>query len=165
MNLHAVNLLVEGMKRVAGMSAAVATTSTTVPRYISMKGYRKCAIVLDILNGTTVTGSAITVQQATAVAGTSAKALAFTKMHSNIDTATLDLLAVQTVAANTFTTDTTNAKNLMYVIDVDASQLDRAGGFDCLRVACATSVNTLTFVVTYHLYGALYLPAPTAITD
>ena len=62
------------------------------------------------------------------------------------------------VSNNTFTTDTTNSKNLRYIIDVDAETLDVAGGFDCVRLDgtghAATGSRGVT--VTYILYGARY---------
>jgi len=165
MNLHAVNLLFDAVKPVDGLQIAVPSTST--PDYVSMKGYRKCAILIKVLNGSTITGSAITVKQATAVAGTNEKALAFTKMYQNIDMAAADALAAVAVTSNTFTTDTTNSKKLMYLIDIDVESLDRANGFDCIRLGTGNAVNTLTFDVTYLLYGARYesSPPPAAITD
>jgi hypothetical protein len=101
------------------------------------------------------------------VAGTNEKALAFTKMYQNIDMAAADALAAVAVTSNTFTTDTTNSKKLMYLIDIDVESLDRANGFDCIRLGTGNAVNTLTFDVTYLLYGARYesSPPPAAITD
>ena len=165
MNLHACNLLFDAVKPVDGLQIAVPSSST--PDYVSMKGFRKCAILIKILNGTTVTGSAITVKQATAVAGTSEKAVTFTKAYRNIDMAAADALAEFAVTSSTFTTDTTNAKKLMYVIDIDVDDLDVSGGFDCIRAGTANAANTLTFDVTYLLYGARYAssPPPAAITD
>jgi hypothetical protein len=87
-----------------------------------MKGFRKLQIVIDIANGTTVTGSAVTLKQATAVAGTGEKALAFTRMLANIDLAAAQTMVETAVVANTFTTDTTNSKNLRYIIEVDAER-------------------------------------------
>jgi hypothetical protein len=165
MNMHAVNLLFDAVKPVHGLAIAVPSSST--PDYVSMKGYRKCAVLISILNGTTVTGSAITLKQATAVAGTGEKALAFTKAWRNIDAAAADALAEFAVVANTFTTDPTNSKQLMYLMDVDVDDLDIAGGFDCIRAGTGNAVATLTFQVTYFLYGSRYAssPPPAAITD
>ena len=125
--------------------------------YVSLKGYRKISIIISIADGTTVTGSTITLKQATAVAGTSEKALAFTRMLSSVDYPTT-ALAETAVTSNTFTTQTTNSKDSMYVIDVDADSLDVANGFDCIRVDgtghAATSSRGVC--VLYALYGARY---------
>ena len=126
-------------------------------KYVSLKGYRRCQIIISIADGTTVTGSTITLKQATAVAGTSEKALAFTRMLSSVDYPA-SALAETAVTSNTFTTQTVNSKDSMYIIDVDADTLDVAGGFDCLRVDGTGHAATASrgVVVLYNLYGARY---------
>ena len=126
--------------------------------YVSLKGYRKIQIIIDIANGTTVTGSTVTLKQATAVAGTGEKALGFTRMLANIDYGAGKVMTETAVTSNTFTTDTTNSKNLRYIIDVDSDSLDVAGGFDCIRVDGTGHAATASrgFCVTYNLYGARY---------
>lgn len=133
----------------------ILTTTVGDCVYVSLKNYRKVQVVIDILNATTVTGAAVTLKQATAVAGTGEKALAFSRMLANIDVGAAQTLVETAVVSNTFTTDATNSKRLRYVIDVDSETLDTANGFDCFRVDCtgaAASVGT----VTYLMYGARY---------
>jgi hypothetical protein len=134
------------------------TTTVGDTKYVSLKNFRKISIHIDIANGTTVTGSTITLKQATAVAGTNEKALGFTRMLANIDTGASQTMVETAVTNNTFVTDTTNSKNLKYIIDVDADALDVSGGFDCIRLDgtghAATSSRGVN--VTYHLYGARY---------
>lgn len=144
---------------------ALATTNGDCD-YVSMKGYDRLTIVIAQDNATTVTGAAITLKQATAVAGTSEKALAFTKMWANIDTGAADTLTETAVTSNTFTTDTTDNKNLLYVIEVKAEDLDVANGFDCVRVDSLLMANAVGFVQ-YILHGARYASplAVAAITD
>jgi hypothetical protein len=127
-------------------------------KYVSLKGYRRIQIVIDIANGTTVTGAAVTLKQATAVAGTGEKALAFTRMLANIDTAASQAMVETAVAANTFTTDATNSKNLRYILEVDSESLDVANGFDCIRVDGTGHSATAPrgFVVSYNLFGTRY---------
>jgi len=126
--------------------------------YVSLKGYQRCQIIISIADGTTVTGSTITLKQATAVAGTSEKALAFTRMLANTDYAASKTMVETAVTSNTFTTQTTNSKDSLYIIDVDASDLDVANGFDCLRVDGTGHAATASrgVVVLYNLYGARY---------
>ena len=123
--------------------------------YVSLKNYRRVTVIIDILNGATVTGTAVTLKQATAVAGTSEKALAFTRMLSNIDVGASQTMVETAVTSNTFTTDATNSKRLRYVIDVDSETLDQANGFDCFRVDCTGAVASVGTVI-YDLYGARY---------
>lgn len=126
--------------------------------YVSMKGYQRCQIIISIADGTTVTGSTITLKQATAVAGTGEKALAFTRMLANTDYAASKTMVETAVTSNTFTTQTTNSKDSLYIIDVDASDLDMANGFDCIRVDGTGHAATASrgCVVLYNLYGARY---------
>lgn len=137
-------------------TSAVALTSTAGDGvYVSMKNYARCSIILDVTNATTVTGGTITLKQATAVAGTGEKALAFTRMLSNIDYAAATTMAETAVSSNTFTTDTTNSKRLRYVMDVKAEDLDLANGFDCVRLDSTGMANAVGSV-TYVLYGARF---------
>jgi hypothetical protein len=144
------------------------TPSTAAPQYVSMKNYNHLTIVLSGLNATTVTGSAVTLLQATAVAGTSAKALAFSKQWANNDAAAGDTLTETAVTSNTFTTLTTNSKRYLHVIEIDAEMLDMDNGFDCVKVALADATAT-TLTAVYILSGCRHAGnvavLPTAITD
>lgn len=144
---------------------ALATTNGDCD-YVSLKGYSGLSIVLTVDNATTVTGAAILLKQASAVAGTGEKALAFSSMLANIDTGATDTLVETAVTSNTFTTDTTDNKNLMYVIDVKPEDLDVANGFDCVRVDSLLMANAVG-TVTYLLHGPRYASpiAISAITD
>lgn len=156
--------LVESTKIVAGLCPI--TPSTSTPDYVSMKDYRHFTAIIQVDNATTVTGSAITLKQATAVAGTSEKALAFTKVWANTDIDASDALVETVVTSNTFTTDATNNKNLMYVIEVDASELDMANGFDCIRVGtgnATAAVVSVTYILSQPRYKGT--TPPTAIVD
>jgi len=126
--------------------------------YVSLKDHAGCMIVISIADGTTVTGSTITLKQATAVAGTSEKALSFSRMLANTDYAASKALTETAVTSNTFTTQTTNSKDSLYIIDVKADQLDLANSFDCLRVDGTGHAATASrgAVVLYILYGKRY---------
>lgn len=126
--------------------------------YVSMKNFRKLQIVISIADGTTVTGSTITLKQATAVAGTNEKALAFTRMLANTDYGASKTMVETAVTSNTFTTQTTNSKDSVYIIEVDAEQLDRANGFDSVRLHGTGHAATASrgVVVLYNLFGARY---------
>jgi len=141
---------------------ALATTNGDCD-YVSMKGYDKLTIVIAVDNATTVTGGAVTLKQATAVAGTSEKALEFDKMWVNLDTAAAESFTETAVTSNTFTTLTTDNKNALYVIELSASDLDSANGFDCVRVDVLLMANAVGFVQ-YILSGARYSGA-SSISD
>ena len=129
--------------------------------YVSMKNFRKIQIVISIADGTTVTGSTITLKQATAVAGTGEKALAFTRMLSNVDYGASKTMVETAVTANTFTSQAVNSKDSVYIIEVDSSDLDVANGFDCIRVDGTGHAATASrgCVVMYNLFGARYTGA------
>lgn len=139
--------------------------SSATPKYVSLKNYNHVTVQISVKNATTVTGSAITLKQATAVAGTGEKELAFTKMWANIDTAASDALVETAVASNTFTTNSTNSKDLLYIIEVDTTDLDVTNGFDCFRVGTGNG-TAATVDVVYILSGARYAsPTKSAVTD
>lgn len=156
--------LAEQAAVVEGLFAAVPSSST--PDYVSMKNYERFTAIINVKNGVTVTGSAITLKQATNVAAGNEKALAFDTVKANTDTAASQLLTDTAVASNTFTTDNTNSKNLMYIIDIPASALDVTNGFDCIRVGTGNATNA-TVHVTYILWPARYGQAqpPNPIVD
>lgn len=157
-------LLLEQVKFVQGL--APITPSTSVPDYVCLKNYTKMCVVIDIDNGATVTGTAITLKQAQAVVNTGEKALAFDKVWANLNTAATDTLVETAVSSNTFTSLTTDNLNLMYVIEIDPATLDVANGFDCVRVGTGNAVNAVTSVL-YILWPAKYGRAtpPSAIVD
>lgn len=140
---------------VAATSMVALTGAAGDAAYVSLKNYARIRITLDVLNATTVTGGVVTLKQATAVAGTSEKALAFTRMLANTDVGAGQALTETAVSSNTFTTSTTNSKRLRYVMDVRAEDLDMANGFDCVRLDVDSMVNAIG-LVSYDLYGARY---------
>jgi hypothetical protein len=147
----------EQVTTVVAAAGLLLTSTLGDTKYISMKGYRKCQIVISIADGTTVTGTAVTLKQATAVAGTGEKALGFTRMLSSVDYPTA-ALAETAVTSNTFTTQAVNSKDSLYIIDVQSTDLDVNAGFDCIRVDCTGHAATASrgCVVLYNLYGARY---------
>lgn len=160
------NPLVHKGKFVVGL--APITPSTSTPDYVSLKEYSHLTAIIVCDNATTVTGSAITLKQATDVAGTGEKALAFSKMWANADVGASDTLVETAVSSDTFTTQAVNNKNALYVIEVDAASLDVDNGFDCVRVGTGDATATVLSVV-YFLSGARYsgdgIISRAAITD
>jgi hypothetical protein len=117
--------------------------------YVSMKTFAHLAIV--IVSGAWAGGTAaVTLSQATAVAGTSAKALGFSWMWTDI--ASSGTFVKTAVAANTFNLGTANS---VWVINVTDDMLDVDNGFDCVALAVASpGANN-------DLYAAVYLPSET----
>lgn len=155
------NRIVDRFHFVEGLSNT--TPSTSTPRYVSLRDYDHLTVLISVKNATTVTGSAITLKQATAVAATGEKALAFTTYWRNIDTATSDIFAEATATSNTFTTDSTDSKNLLYVLEVDAADLDVQNNFDCVRVGTgnATAATlTVAYILSSNARGGRYVGVP-----
>jgi hypothetical protein len=143
------------------------TPSSSTPDYISLKDVKSVEAVITVLNGSGVTGSAITLLQAKAVAGTNATALAFTKYYSNTDPANSSVLTAANATSNTFTTINTNSLTAIYRIPIDPASLDRANSFDCVRVGTANAVNT-TVTVHYVIepaYGGNAATSPNHVVD
>lgn len=130
--------------------------------YVSMKNYTNLTIM--ILTGAWAAGTAaVTLKQATAIAGTGAKALAFTDYWDDVTTS--GTLVKKAAVSNTFNLDTANK---LYVIEVDARMLDIAGGFDCVTLAVASpGANADFYAVGYILHGTRYEQAtpPSALVD
>jgi hypothetical protein len=148
----------EQVTTVVAAAGLLLTSTLGDTTYVSMKNHRKLRITISIADGTTVTGSTITLKQATAVAGTGEKALSFTRMLANVDYAASKAMVETAVTANTFTTQTVNSKDSLYIIDVDSDMLDAANGYDCVRVDCTGHAATASrgCVVIYDLYGQRY---------
>lgn len=158
--------LIDHLKFVTAIPPGILATTVGDADYVSLKDYTNLTIVLTVDNGSTVTGTAITLKQATLVDGTDEKALAFDKVWANIDTGAADTLVETAVTSDTFTTDTTDAKNLKYVIEITEQDLDMANDFTCVRLDALLMANALGNVE-YILSGSRNNPAiaNSAITD
>ena len=143
------------------------TPSTSASPWINLAKFPRVSIVISVNNATTVTGSAITINQATDLSGTSSKALAFNVNWSYSWTSTqVDQLAQNTVSSNTFTTLTTNSAQALYVIEVLDTDLDLANGFRTIQVAFATGTATTICAIglLYPRYGGNFSTNPSGLT-
>lgn len=111
-------------------------------RHVSLKGYGRATIAIIVNNGATVTGSAVTLEQATAVDGSDAKALAFDRAWAAPDIDTSGLPGSIDVTSNTFTTTTTDNDDAVYMVEVPKDMLDAQNGFDCIGVNLGNAANT-----------------------
>lgn len=154
-------LTVENEKLIWACEPKNYTGAAATAKYVSLKGYHRITIIIQ--TGAWAGGTAaVTINQATDVSATGAKALAFTKYWTD------DALAgtlVETACASTFNLDTANS---LYVIEVDASTLDLANLFDCLTVAIASpGANNDFYGVVYALTEPRYAQAtpPSPLVD
>ena len=151
----------EQAKTIVAAAGLLLTSTLGDTTYVSLKNYRRLQIIISIADGTTVTGSTITLKQAKAIAGTSEKALGFSRMLANVDYGASKTMVETAVTSDTFTTQTTNSKDSLYIIDIDSDSLDKANGFDCVRLDGTGHAATASrgVVVLYNLYGARYAGA------
>lgn len=154
--------LAEQLKFAGGAEPKNYTGAAMADSYVSMKNFNNLTIV--IRTGAWAGGTAaVTLLQATAVAGTAAKALNFVDYWD--DVTTTGALVKKAATSNTFTLGTANK---VYVIHVDASVLDVAGGFDCVSLGVATpGVNADFYSVLYIGDGSRYQGGsiPSALVD
>lgn len=137
--------------------------------WVSMKNYSHCTILFFAAAGTAGQDPIVKLQQATAVAGTSAKDLTFTDIYvkANADLATVGQFTKVTQAAGTSYTDATHAEiQKLYAIEVEASELDSENGFDCIQVSVAdVGGNAQIGCALYILSGSRYMPPLSAIAN
>lgn len=121
--------------------------------WMSMKDYARCTVL--IMQGAWAGGTpAVTLKQATAVAGTGTKTLGFTKKVSKVGLTGAVWVAAD-VTSDTF--DLPATANTITAIEVSAESLDTDNGFDCFQVAIASpGANADLIAVAYILSGARY---------
>ncbi len=145
--------MIESLKPVWACEPKNYTGAANTIQYVSMKLYGR--LMIFIQTGAWAGGTAaVTLKQATAVAGTSNKALAFSWMWVNTAAAP-DTFTKTAVVSNTFAIDTAN---LLYVIEVVDSDLDVGNAFDCVGVNVATPGSNADFYGVIYLGGAARYP-------
>jgi hypothetical protein len=132
--------------------------------WVSLKNAKMCWVVLNITQGNAAT-IAISINQASAVAGTGSKAITLTvPIWANLDTAASDTLVRRTDAVS-YTTDA-GVKNKHVVFQIDPATLDLANGFDCIAVITGAS-NVANITGGNYIIETRYAQAtpPAAIID
>jgi len=130
--------------------------------YYSLKDFQ--GVVFVIVQGAWAGGTpAVTLKQATAVAGTGAKALGFTEKYSKVGlTGTVNVLGA--VTSDTF--NLTATANRIEMIEVSAADLDRANGYHCVGLDVASpGANADLLCVVALCYGPRYCGDPGALPD
>lgn len=129
---------------------------------ISMQKAGHVTVLVNI-NQTTADTSAITIEQGTDVAFGTNKALATeVPIYLVADCLTSDVWVRQTDAV-AFTTSTA-AKPKMVAFEIDAEDLDVAGGYDCLRVKVGASAAG-NLVAAQYIAGKLRFGPTSLISD
>jgi hypothetical protein len=163
-------LLVEQMQIVSAIIPIDLSAGANNGDWVSMKNYHKLSVVLFKAAGTAGDDPVITLRQASDVAGTGAKALTFTRVDSKVgvQTATGQFTTNTQTAANTYTDTVSAEAQGVFVIDVDASMLDRANGFDCVQlqipdVGTNAQIGCALYLLWIPRYASTQLPS--AIVD
>lgn len=133
--------------------------------WVSLKNAQGVTIVVFKGAGTAGDDPAITIEQATAVAGTNGKVLNavvdyYTKQGTLTGVGTWT--KTSQTADELIQGDATSAESEgLYVVSIEADQLDAANGFDCVRVRIAdTGTNAQLGCALYLLYGLRNKQAP-----
>lgn len=154
--------LVESAKLIWAAEPKNYTGAAMTAKYVSLKNYAHLTILIS--TGAWAGGTAaVTLSQATDVAGTSAKALGLSNQWNDITTS--GTLVKTAVAADTFTLGTANK---LFVIEIEAHELDMANDFDCLTLAVASpGANADFYQVDYVLSEPRYASdtPPSALVD
>jgi len=136
----------------------------TTGDYVSLKNVDMAYIVAHLAQNNAAVQELIPLQ-ASAVAGTGAKALTNdVPIWSNLDCAASDLMVKRT-AAKTYSSDA-GQKDKIIVFQIDPAGLDIANGFDCIGLQVEASA-------TFNILDVLYVlkmryaedQAPAVITD
>ncbi len=135
--------LVDKLKFVTGIPPGILKGDVGTGARVSLKNNGHMTMVVTIDNASTVTGTTVALKQAKNVSGGGEKALNFDKVWQNIDTAASNKLVEAAVSSNTFTTDATNGKNLKYLMEINATDLDVSDGYDVVRIECDLMVGAL----------------------
>ena len=132
--------------------------------YISLKLAQRLYLIAHLTQGNAAT-VALTPTQASAVAGTGAKALTNNvRIWANEDTATGQALVRQTDAKN-FTTSAA-VKNKVVIFEITAGALDVANDFDCITlVTGASNAANITQAMAHVVPRYAQATAPSYITD
>lgn len=157
---------------VSGFVPVDMSSAANTGDWVSLKNYSRVDIVLYKDAGTAGDDPTITVEQAQDVSGTGAKNLtAVDRVYYAQQTAlTSDdtyTKATQTAAA-TYTDATSAEDQAIWVIPIEADELDTANSFDCIRASVAdVGTNAQLGCMFYVLRGPRYGKAamPTAIAD
>jgi hypothetical protein len=132
--------------------------------YVSLKNAHKAWVVVHLDQGAANT-VAITLEQASTVAGTGSKPITgVVPIWSNLDCTASDELVKRTSAVG-YTTDA-GVKHKQVVFEVDPAYFDIANGFDCLAVITGASVAANITSAQYFLEERYMAPTPpTAVAN
>lgn len=144
----------------ANAADAAGRTSTN---YASLKSAVKVTVIARVNQGNAAT-VALSLLQATAVAGTGSKAGPTASIWTNQDAQTADAFTKQTDAAS-FTTSAA-VKDKIVVFEFVPAAMDTANGFDCIGISTgASNAANITSAMVIIQTGYAQAAPPSALTD
>lgn len=163
-------LLAEEMQIAAGFVPSDLAAAAQSGDWVSMKNHRHLAILVIKAAGSATEPATLTVEQATDVSGTTAKALNFTRadVKRGTDLFTIgQFTKVTQPSGNTLAMDgTAGNTQVLALVEFNAEDLDGENGYDCVRAKFADVGTTAQLCsIIYLLDGARYTPPPSAIVD
>ena len=139
--------------------------------WVSVENFNHVAIVFFKAAGTAGDDPTITVSQATDAAGTSSKALNFTRIYTKQGTlSSVANFTLTTQSAATTYTDATSAEvQAIWVIEFDADDLDVSSGFTHVQASVAdvgsnAQVGACLYLATEPRYASAVADATSAIS-
>ena len=147
------------MTPVARSNDSSIDTAAAQAAWISMKGYSKVTFIMQC-GAMTEASTAVKAHQAKSVAGSSASstALAMTHYWTNKASAATAILTRTAATSSGMVVDATS--NAMYVMEVDAKQLNATSGYDCVGLVFTGISAATLFGVTAILHPARYASDP-----
>lgn len=130
--------LPEESQQITLLAPAADAAGRTSGSAVSLKFAHKAYVIFLINQGNAAT-VLLTVQQASAVAKTGAKAIPAVPIWRNLDEGTNSTLVRDTDAVN-YTTDAA-VKVKRVIFEIDPAKLDQANGFDC--ILCSTGASNV----------------------
>lgn len=133
--------------------------------WVSLRDWERVLVVFFSAVGTAGQDPTLTIQQAQDNAGTGAKALTFDTIYRKQAATSLAAVGTWTkttqTAANTYTEGTSAEQDLIWVVEIQASDLDVDNGFDFVRatVADVGAAAQLGYLL-YILAGPKHAHAP-----
>ena len=132
--------------------------------YVSLKNASMAYVVVHVAQGAADV-MAISIEQATVVAGTDSKVITeVVPIWSNLDCAASDTLVARTAAVN-YSLDA-GAKHKVVIFKIDPASLDVANDFDCITVkTSASNAANITSAMYYLVEKYSQATPPSAIVD
>ena len=165
--------LIDHTQIVSGFVPVNTQSGANVGDVVSLKNYNHLTVILFKAAGTANDDPVLTFEQATDIAfGTSKNLATITEYWAKQGTLTAvgAFTRVTQSASQTATLDGTSAESQgIYVFEIDGSDLDVDGGYDCVRATVAdtgsagTQLGCMLYILSEPRYAAATLPS--AIID